>query len=293
MNKFVIYIVNYLPSDRVKRKARLDCHKRQLADWIKYTDIPINIISMNYNKLDYEINDRITYHDSITLPLGKARHICFEHFFSSNYDFAIMMDDDATLYKNDKKFYGGDFSFFEEVSRSIEDYDDIDVIFPLNPQKQPFNHLYVKENGGYKDSHYFIRDLDLKGSMFIVRNFRKYKTHEIKTDPNFTWCEDGKFAIDCVAAGLRVYKCPNLILKELPHKASNFSDDNGYRKEQMKLANREISRLHHHNDLFMKEESHLLDKKPFLKKCWNGPTKLKIPKENMNLFQTSKRYSYE
>lgn len=286
---FAAYIASFLPLDNQElRDSRSAITKRQIQWWLEHTEVPINVIAMNYADEDFfEINPRLTYWIREPMKLTPARTEGFKLFYESQYDFGIMMDDDAILYNKPQHNSGA--KLFAEMSEQIQKYTGVDVFFPINPQKIGFNPIWNKNPEKYLNNHVFKRNLDLKGSMFVVRNFRKYKMTEVLPDLDFNWQEDTKFAIDCVAAGHTVLQSHNIVLHELSGKASHFAAAASLRLPRMLDGNTRIARQYAEQGLRMKGETHLLDKSEFLRNTWTTkPTEFVVPKpqaEINDLFQ--------
>lgn len=277
---FAAYISSFLPVDNQElRDSRSAITKRQIQWWLDKTEVPIHVVSMNYELSDYlSANSRLTYHDNPPLKLTPARRVGFEMFYESDYDFGIMMDDDAILY--DKPQHNLGPKLFDEMADQIHAYTNVDVFFPINPQKIGFNPIWNKNPAKYLDNHVFKRSMDLKGSMFVVRNFRKYGKTEVFPDLEFNWQEDTKFAIDCVAAGHTVLQSHNLVLHELSGKASHFAAAADLRIPRMLDGNTRIAQQYKHLGLRMQADSHLLDRSDFMRTCWLHPqTEFVIPRK--------------
>lgn len=272
MKNFGIFIISYLSDDSDIRDKRLNVHKKQLDWWLKYTDIDINILSMNYKDEDKTKNERISYYDFPSMKTNKAWYERFKIFYASKYKWGIMLDDDSVLYNAPEKNYNSAHRIFSEMSEHIEDYNDIGCFFPHNPQKLGFKKIL--ENTLYDFNHIFERNMDLKGSMFVLRNFKLYGEDEIYNDLDFIYCEDTSYAMTLVNAGKTVFKTTNMILNEYSHGASNFTNKNN-RTELMKEANQKIAKKY---NIKMKKDSHLLDRTKFLKEKWIGQNKKIIPK---------------
>lgn len=288
---FAAYIVSFLPlDDQELRESRSRITRRQIQWWLDQTSIPVNVIAMNYGDEDYLTeHPRLHYHKNPPMKLTPARTVGFELFYGSDYDFGIMMDDDAILY--DKSHHNSGPKFFEEMAEQIHKYGEIDVFFPINPQKIGFNPIWDKNPERFEDNHVFKRNMDLKGSMFVVRNFRKYNRTPVYPDKDFNWQEDTKFAIDCVAAGYTVFQSHNIILNELSGKASHFAAQSSLRIPRMLEGNTRIAQQYTDMGLRMDGDSHLLDKSEFLKLTWGSkPTKIVVRKPNAKvheIFETS------
>jgi len=281
---FAAYIVSFLPLDNQElRDSRSAITKRQIQWWLDNTEVPINVIAMNYEPTDFiGPSKRLNYIVNPPMKLTPARRVGFEHFYKSDYDFGIMMDDDAILY--DKPQHNLGPKLFEEMAKQIPSYAGVDVFFPINPQKIGFNPIWDKNRTKYEENHVFKRSMDLKGSMFVVRNFRKYGMTEVLPDIDFNWQEDTKFAVDCVAAGHTVLQSHNLVLHELSGKASHFAAAAELRVPRMLDGNTRIAQQYAHLGLRMVEDSHLLDRSEFLKKCWqHAQTEFVVPRANTTL----------
>lgn len=286
---FAAYIASFLPLDNQElRDSRSAITKRQIQWWLEHTEVPINVIAMNYTDEDFlESNPRLTYHVREPMKLTPARTEGFKMFYESQYDFGIMMDDDAILYNKPQHNSGA--KLFAEMSEQIQKYVGVDVFFPINPQKIGFNPIWNKNPEKYQNNHVFKRNMDLKGSMFVVRNFRKYNKTEVLPDLDFNWQEDTKFAIDCVAAGHTVLQSHNIVLHELSGKASHFAAAASLRLPRMLDGNTRIAQQYADKGLRMKGDTHLLDKSEFLRRMWvDKPTEFVVPKpqaEINDLFQ--------
>lgn len=281
---FAAYIASFLPLDNQElRDSRSAITKRQIQWWLDNTEVPIFVIAMNYKPEDYlPAYDRLTYIENPPMKLTPARRVGFELFFDSRFDFGIMMDDDAILY--DKPQHNLGPKLFAEMSEQIHAYTGVDVFFPINPQKIGFNPIWNKNPAKYRDNHVFKRSMDLKGSMFVVRNFRKYGLTEVLPDIDFNWQEDTKFAIDCVAAGHTVLQSHNLVLHELSGSASHFAASADLRVPRMLDGNTRIAQQYSEQGLRMQEGSHLLDRSEFMRKCWKHPqTEFVIPRKGSTI----------
>ena len=194
---FEIYIISYLDDDAAKRTDRLRVHNDQLDCWLNHTNLKINVYAMNYSDQDFRTEDRITYKILTPRRANPARLEAFKDFYASDAHWGIMMDNDASLYS--ASHHNSSYKLFEEMSSHIEDYKTIGVFQPINPGKQPFNHFI--NDDVHTHNHVFARNMDLKGSMMIVRNFRKYNQPEVWPDPSYIYGDDTKIAMDAVRLG--------------------------------------------------------------------------------------------
>lgn len=270
---FAAYIVSFRPDDPTTRSLRLTNLMQQITWWQAKTSVPIYLFASGWTEAEFERHKAIRdlLHSGgriIFLPLQSLilnRLACLSAFYESSFSWGIMMDDDAVLY--DTHHNSGPDLFSEMTKNGVNAYDGVDVFFPIDPRKLPFTKRWEADPGLYGKHHVFERDLDLKGSMFVVRNFQREGRAPVHPDPSFTLHgEDTLFALTCVAQGYAVMRCWNIVLKELPG-PSYFGD---HRIAAMKAGNQELTRRFAHLGLRMRPSSHLLDKREFLKRSWHG-----------------------
>ncbi|MGA1852637.1 hypothetical protein VH570_17530 [Sphingobium sp. HT1-2] len=271
---FAAFIISFADSDPVKRKARFAVHNSQLDEWLEHTDININVLSMGYREGDYYEDTRVIYHDLAERKASEARYAAFELFYQSDADWGIIMDNDATLYHDEQ--HNSAYKLIHEMDQQLPKYDSISMFVPIDPRKEPFSKRLARPF--YKNNHAFFRHMDVKGSMVFVRNLRKSGEKEIFPDKTYDWCEDGKLAMDAVAAGHRVMQSSNAVLKEKGLSSSAFGDADVDRKPFMKLANERMV-LEFGPPLSMSEKKpHLLDRRKWLEENWKGLDHLFVPK---------------
>lgn len=271
------------------RAARAAGLQRQLAWWLDRTDVTMHLLLSNWR--DAEIN-ACTVIAAVINKGGGIRKIgseiqienrrdCLRSFYASEHDWGIMLDDDAVLY--DKPHHNsGPALFAEMAANGISAYEGVDVFFPINPQKVGFNPIWNKDPHLFRSNHVFKRNLDLKGSMFVVRNFRKEGRAKIYPPEDFTLHgEDTAFAIEAVSKGCTVMQCQNIVLNEftLPSHYAKKGED---RKPEMRKGNEWLAKAYRDFGLAMKQESHLLDKKEFLRRLLgNKKNAVAVPKPRM------------
>lgn len=282
---FGAYIISFADNDPEKRKARFEVHNTQLNEWLEHTDINIHVVAMNYQPGDHHSDPRVIYHDTAPRKCSAARHEAFRLFYESDYDWGVIMDNDAMLYSAPQ--HNSSYKIIEEMRDHLEDYKELGIFFPINPAKSPFTALLADED--HQKRHVFKRNMDLKGSLMFVKNFAKLGLSCPYPDPEFDWCEDGKLALDTVDMGYTVMVCENLVLKEMGLSSSSFATAEIDRKPFMKAANENIVKKFDDPLLTMKpNDSHLLDSKKWVEKRWGAKRKfLSIGKagDNTDLFQ--------
>jgi hypothetical protein len=276
LNAFAAYIISFAPDDAVHRSLRLSNLLRQLYWWRTRTDLPVFLVASGWRDKDLQRHEEIRKlpdrHGSIlrvpSQAIAQNRVDCLNHFYSSEFDWGIIMDDDAVLYDQDHN--SGSKLFSEMAVNGAAAYDGVDVFFPINPAKMGFRKTWASKPELFGTNHVFKRNLDLKGSMFVVRNFRKQGRSVVLPNPNFhLHGEDTQFALESVAMGYSVMRCWNIVLEELEGE-SFFAEA---RKAAMKQGNEWLSEQYRGLGLKMQPDSHLLDKRAFLDQCWGHKRK--------------------
>lgn len=273
------FILSYLMDDKIKRENRIKVHHEQVDWWIQNTDINLKILAMNYREEDFQ-NDyismnRIEYFIMPPMKTTIARNKLFEIFYSSEYDWGIIMDNDSTLYNNIQHNSG--HKLFSEMDKQIELYRNINIFFPINPVSTPFTKTINDEI--HIQNHVFNRNLGLKASLFVMQNFRRKKEKELWLDERFDYYEDRKMALDAIFNGYRVYCCENIVLKEGGQLSSSFDDgDSKKRREPIKQANRLIIDDYGLEGMQLKSTENstigeMLVSKKFINKHWKGKQK--------------------
>ncbi len=275
---FGAYIVSYLPPGLGVRMRRRDNLFAQIDWWKSRTSIPVTLIASGWLASDFKLMEiasnlsKITVIEQPAQPLIHNRIACLQAFYASEYAWGIMMDDDAVLYDGPQHNRGPRL-FAEMAANGLAAYNGVDVFFPINPQKRPGQNIIWEKNPAlYTDNHVFERSMDLKGSMFVVRNFRKEGKPVVLPDPTFTLHgEDRLFALEAVSMGYSVMRCNNIVLKEF-NGTSHFEEN---RKAQMKIGYTALAEKYAVQGLAMKSNSHLHDLKQFWANCWKDkPSKI-------------------
>ena len=271
---FAAYILSYADDDPAKRAARFKVHNEQLDEWIMRSRIPLHVLAMNYQPGDYRMNPRIIYHDLSPRRTSEARHAAFDLFYGGKAEWGIIMDNDATLYGQAQ--HNSSYGLIDQMSRQLSEYRDIGLFSPVNPQKTPFTALLASPV--HQANHVFTRNMDLKGSMVLVRNFRAAREAEVWPDTTYDWCEDGKLAMDAVALGHSVMRCENIVLRERGLGSSSFGAGAIDRKPFMQAANMRMVQEFGSPLRMSQRYPHLLDRRAWLKATWKGATRKVVAK---------------
>lgn len=302
--QFGAYITCYRPKgDDASWFRRLANLKKQITWWATKTDVSLylNLSGWKLGEVEDFINDKaaemrpvldrvVAYDNPKAQPLINNRIRCLEKFYASEHRWGIMLDDDAVL--SDDAHHNSSWRLFAEMAENgLDRYAGVDVFFPINPAKSPWG----LEVNGVKDdvvikpenaerhhlNHVFTANTDLKGSMFVVRNFRLEDRPVVLPDSAYTsHGEDTYFAMLAISMGYSVRRCNNIILKELTLPRDSYFGEPNARRDAMREGNERLVELFGHRGLRMKQEpDHLLDKGEFIRQCLGGkPQPLDVPK---------------
>lgn len=270
---FGAFITSFLPNEQENRTKRKFDFEWQLEWWRRMTDIPVTVIASNWAdeeiaaceemNLIGERNGRLIKEPARPLIANRIR--CLQEFYASRFDWGIIMDDDAALFHSAAHNSGA--AFFSEMAANGPDaYSGIDVFYPINPGKSNSQGpLWKPSPELFRDNHVFDPEYDLKGSLFVVRNFRKEGRPEVLQPADFDLHgEDTLFAIEAIRQGCSVRRCGNIVLQEFNIGASHFPD----RINQMKLGNAKIAEMYAQMGLRMsatKGREHNLDRSQMLR----------------------------
>lgn len=285
-NDFLAVIVSFMPRDPVRASLRQRALSQQLDWWRNNTAVPVWVIASNWadrRVANCSALQRMVDNGGGIIRVGphsliENRRLALSHLYASEADWGIMMDDDAILYDGAK--YNSGAALFAEMSAvGTNAYKEVDVFFPINAGKKGFNPIWREDPELFRNNHVFVKTHDLKGSLFVVRNFPKYGRAPVLPPVNFEFHgEDTLFAIEALANGCTVFECQNMVLKELDG-PSYFADD---RVTRMREGAEEIARLYADRGLRMstrKGDEHLLDRTAFIQNCCPGHQKrVVVPK---------------
>lgn len=94
--KICIGIISYFPDDKELRNIRIDRLNKTILDCNRLFNLPILIIAQNWNDFTLDYDNVITfYYDK--LGITGARKELRNKFLTSDFDYLIMLDDDAKL----------------------------------------------------------------------------------------------------------------------------------------------------------------------------------------------------
>jgi hypothetical protein len=283
---FGAFITSFMPDDAELKAARQFNFEWQLEWWRRMTDIPVHVIASNWTDEDVAASmelDRLSEHGGGITRVGpriliENRIDCLNQLYASDFDWGIIMDDDAVLMQAEN--HNSSYRLFAEMAvNGIFAYDGVDLFAPIYGRKAPFNDELNGPGNPYADNHVFKKSTDLKGSMIVVRNFVKAGKAPLLPDPNFR-ChgEDTYLTLKAVSMGYSPMTSWNMALEELAGD-STFATTDDDRTEKMREGHERLVSEFGHLGLRMKPNSHALDKREFEKQSLGGKAKqVSVPK---------------
>ncbi len=286
-------IISYFGTDERTINRRLEEHNKQI-DWFLDIDKRIRflILAQEYKRAWFRSESRITYtrlKNHVT-P-GPARNLILKDFYGSDNRWAIMLDNDTTLYDHmDGK------TVFTHMIDHPERWEAVDMWYPLDPAREGFNERYKKSL--YKE--FFVlerKQVQVKGSMMVIKNNKEPIAFRDQ------YSEDTEFSIENMYRGRAVYQNTNTVLKEvvsLNYSTLNCEElgmsagvaDASRRKNIVELSKQPIyDRWKEHGIKLVKGNAgnSKFDTREFLARYWKHPKQLLIPKVDKTTIKTQTR----
>lgn len=241
-----MYIISWFGDDAVQTKRR-EYHQRQLA-WAQQQHLQPVVYAQEYLDTDYQ--DQVEYivnTEGVKFP-GTARNFLLDKFYASDEDWAIFADNDSVLHAGPQHC---DSKNFVEVFNNIDPelLGNVDAFIPINPANMPFNKLYAENTQTFQNNLVFRRSTAFKGSFFVLKNLRKFynqrfyfdQTSFTNTEGAMIGGEDVDFALQLLKSNFGVYQCQNIVLKELGHTVSTWTEGaRGHGDPEVKNAGKSV-----------------------------------------------------
>lgn len=203
-----VYIINYKPDEPVKRAKRNKIHQEQIKWYLEHTDLPIEIVAMNYIQSDYINHPRITYFTHKERALAnEVRALYFkERFYKQESPWAIFADDDTYLYSESWEKHCDGATFIRDICKDPNKFNDTPIIWPGKPNEHPYYHKIEPEL--YKNYFVFDRTKLAKISFCFVRKRSDIVFWEGSKERYAG--EELQFCYDNYIAGIPSYTCYNI-----------------------------------------------------------------------------------
>ena len=186
--KICIGIISYLP-DGKDREIRLERLKDTIVKCSDLFSLPIIVVAQNWPD-DLEFENIISYRFE-KLGITGARKKLREIFLESEYDYLVMLDDDAKLVgtKEDAEKYIEQIKEHPGMYGVYKSY--LLKLFAIS--REMFEKIHYPdgeaENGDFFEDMYMIMMLEKKYPMFKFR-FKRTSLNDVSdsaNDPNSTW----------------------------------------------------------------------------------------------------------
>lgn len=284
---FGAFVTSYLPEEAAHKKSRMLDLSWQLEWWRRMTDIPVHVVASNWTDDDIagvsELG-RLTERGGRILrqparSIAENRNLCLSELYASDFDWGIVMDDDAVL--GAKSNHGSSYRLFAEMAANGKSaYEGIDLFQPIFGRQVPFNKKYQADGNLYADNHVFERSTNLKGTMVVVRNFVKEGREPLFLPTDFEFVgEDTYLTCEAISHGYAPMTCWNIVLEELGGE-SFFAMSDAERTEKMRQGHERLVEIFGQHGLRMSDDgTHKLKKNDFINKFWGEKKRsIAVPK---------------
>ncbi|WP_284759236.1 hypothetical protein [Agrobacterium sp. fls2-241-TYG-188a] len=273
---FGAFITSYLPDDAAHREDRKFDFEWQLEWWRRMTDIPVHVAASNWTDEEIATSKELgllSEHGGgiIRQPgqsIARNRNLCLSRLYKSDFDWGIVMDDDAVLMQGEN--HNSSYRLFAEMAANGKSaYDGVDLFQPIFGRQTSFNKKYSAIDAPYAANHVFKKSTNLKGTMIVVRNFAQEGRDPLFLPEEFEFVgEDTYLTLQAISKGYAPMTCWNIILDELGGE-SHFAMTDTKRIEQMREGHRKLVEIFGQDGLRMNSDSsHKLDKSDFTGKFW-------------------------
>ena len=237
-----VRVISWYGADEKLKLVRQQIHKEQ-CDWFKTHGLNIIVLTQEHEP----VTSDITCIASSRLFPGSARNILLKDFYSSDEDFCIFADNDSVLYDKQQHLDGAAFiNLIKNID--VTAMKDVDAFIPIIPQHQAFSTFFKKNETTLKHHFWFDRTREFKGSLFVLKNLKKYHGMELYFEQD-KFIEDGKiigvedkaFGMNLVRHGLGVYQCKNIVLNEIKMDKSTWAPSKPFRTAMRQLADKKLA----------------------------------------------------
>lgn len=210
MQRIIAGIPSYFGEGET-RIRRFKAHQVQL-EWIENQKIPTFIYAQDYTSKEYSKSPLVTY-KKFKEPDQWAvfKTMFLEHFYSTDIEWALLMDNDAGLYDHHLGY-----NIFQHMENFPHLWKNVDMWYPLDPRKEPFNHLYNAHPEIYRNNLILtFGSMTLKGTMIVLKNPKFSKKEPLFFPKEVKSSGDTDFLIRALMNEYRAYKNNSCILKEI------------------------------------------------------------------------------
>lgn len=232
--KVSAYVISYFGPNSERRKA---AHAKQL-DWLHQYNIPIVVLAQGYDEKNFDSRCDYRISEPLGFP-GRARNVLLREFYQSDVDLGIFMDSDSVL--ADRCDGSILINLLQELG--ADSLKEVHLFVPVDPRQQPFTKDHEDRESVYAKYLHFHRHLGINTSVFFLQNLNKLGLGEIYFDEEFPGpCDDAEYAMQVAYAGLGVYRCSNIVLKEMENATTSLVLDGtrqeAHRREKCRLVDK-------------------------------------------------------
>lgn len=228
---FMVGSFSYMPDSLTNLEKRIRAHKEQLR-WLESLGIDFEFYRVEsawgeVANSDSELKPNLRYKPIIegAHPCGCNRSILLDHFYETDYDWLVCLDDDRMLYPhyNPRNFFLdlGTEPFIQLAKEGS-------LIVCLDPIYMPFKKMNYEWE--HHETHWRITHEVIHGCLQVsfIPNLKKYGykpiffdrvTRAQENEPP----EDLKFEVDWLFENHPILKCTQLIMKEIGQTSGNGS----------------------------------------------------------------------
>lgn len=220
----LVGIISYLPDDLQVRQKRIEVHRKQV-DMLNKLFPFCDVLQMNQNysnsdadacfkSLDNGIR-HLCFENHGKLGASNARNRILEKFYSSDYEFLMLLDDDTLVYP-----YYDSSRFFEDLLQ-WNGKSRIGMIRPLVPSMVPFKKTNYEQKHVIRDYWILRSSLGINpAGMIILSNLRKnfgkeaYFNEHMNAEKREGY-EDYDFVLLLRELGIPTYMCKQIVINSL------------------------------------------------------------------------------
>jgi hypothetical protein len=195
------YIISWLGDHKITLE-RLKNLEKTIA-WCNKKNLKPCVIAMEwYDHFYSEFGDEVEFIKiPFQIPPGQARNIGINHFYSTDDDYCILLDDDSFIERGDSII-----DWFQSAdSESCKD------LWVLSVPDQELEKSHYEP---CKDAHILRPALQFTSGIFILKNVRKFtEIEELFFNPHFVidekgllYGEDGNFLVRAQYKGLQTWQ---------------------------------------------------------------------------------------
>lgn len=213
-----VYVISFFGTEKLRQK-RKDIHQEQI-DWLTTNGFDVHVLAQDYQ--DDEFDDRVTYvngNQPRQYPVY-ARNQLFKHFYSTNDDYALFLDNDIVVECLSTA------NIIDEISKKIELFlsEKVGLITFMNPGFMPTKKKY-SENQSQHDSYILFEkeSIFFKESALFMVNWKKHINEEFQVDydllyPSTNEMANGESMLmseQCFKHQWHIMRSAQLVMKEL------------------------------------------------------------------------------